>query len=136
MSNRSPITYFRTRFGRISTHSHVFRREYRRSEDEVNTTTTKLDFSRWVDERPIVPRTLREIADEVGFPFAAKAVAKIPDSHPAHTVSEVLPDGYVVTIAGECDFQEKGSHVWAPALSKGTPVAAHIPRWILLGDKT
>lgn len=104
----------------------------------MSTTTKapKIDFFQWTKEEELRPRTLRELAAEVGFPFAAKAVAETKKR--SEDTEEPLSVGEVVRISGpsswrpgsyDSDIYREG---WALPLS----IAGDVPRWILLGDRT
>ena len=97
----------------------------------------KLDYSEWTKEKKVVPRTLREIANEVGFPFAARAIIDLP----APSYTHVITTGSVISVIRDptkeeirkCGIKED----WIVATGATyPPIRADVPRWELLGDKT
>jgi hypothetical protein len=106
----------------------------------VSTKAPKIDFSQWTKEEKAEVKTLREIADEVGFPFAARAVSDLPlDENPDGVPGE--RSGDVVRAIKECPKFAGGIvldiHPYnSPNGDRIVSTIGKLRRWVLLGHKS
>lgn len=111
----------------------------------MTTTTTKkpkIDFRAMLgDPEKIAPRSLREIADEVGTPFTAKAVLDHPDPdcYPESCGCNIVGKGDTITVFGRLPNGKIQYHSRFDYCQKFggrvIPGDGTLRRWILLGHK-
>lgn len=89
----------------------------------------KLDFESMLgDPDEQKPRTLREIADEVGFPFTARAVQR---GNPGTSFSAA---GVELSVLGPGKILPESAFD-VRVNGKRMTIGSYRPRWILLGHK-